>query len=410
MADIINASSGYQTGSIDTATTLVNNVSPTDAKHVNGPAGAIVQIETILGPGTTLKGSAADLATRLGIAVEANGKLKDLSATTKTTFPTSVAEAGTGAVSFTDGAVLVGNGTGALQAVALPSSLKVLSHSGTAGADPAWITGLLFQGPTSCETGSTRTHEGAVTISSNGNYSGIHYYSDFTLNSGVTMTIPANAGRLVIIASNSITINGTITGAGAGLLSGPGAPLSAPSSGFGGTSQPGGGGGASTVYDGGNGGGLYVHGLLRTAGGVAGINGAGTRNGSNGTQQTGSSANILDWINCFGGATGGAGAGNDSFNGGAGGAGGASIILIAPTIILASTATLNTSGTAGGSVANNLGAGGGGGGGNVIIITRSYTDNTATFTLTGGAGGTIGTGGGTGGNGATGIRQILIYA
>ena len=75
MANIITASSGYQTGSIDTASTLVNNVSPTDAAHINGPASAIIQIETILGVGTTLKGSTADLATRLGISIKSDGYL-----------------------------------------------------------------------------------------------------------------------------------------------------------------------------------------------------------------------------------------------------------------------------------------------------------------------------------------------
>lgn len=95
MADIINASSGYQTGSIDTATTLVNNVSPTDAKHINGPAGAIVQIETILGSGTTLKGSVADLATRLAVGLDAAGLLK-LSTDASITGPLSVAKGGTG--------------------------------------------------------------------------------------------------------------------------------------------------------------------------------------------------------------------------------------------------------------------------------------------------------------------------
>ena len=75
MANIITASSGYQTGSIDTASTLVNNVSPTDAAHINGPASAIIQIETILGVGTTLKGSTADLATRLGISINSDGYL-----------------------------------------------------------------------------------------------------------------------------------------------------------------------------------------------------------------------------------------------------------------------------------------------------------------------------------------------
>lgn len=95
MADIINTSSGYQTGSIDTATTLVNNVSPTDAKHINGPATAIVQIETILGSGTTLKGATADLATRLAVGLDTSGLLK-LSTDASITGPLSVAKGGTG--------------------------------------------------------------------------------------------------------------------------------------------------------------------------------------------------------------------------------------------------------------------------------------------------------------------------
>ncbi len=76
MADLITTgTSGYATGSIDTATVLVNNVSPTDAKHLNGPASAIVQIETILGSGTTLKGTAADLAARLAVALNPTGTI-----------------------------------------------------------------------------------------------------------------------------------------------------------------------------------------------------------------------------------------------------------------------------------------------------------------------------------------------
>ena len=66
MADLIVAgTSGYATGSIDTASTVVNNVTATDAVQPNGLAAAIIQVETILGTGTTLKGAYADLATRL---------------------------------------------------------------------------------------------------------------------------------------------------------------------------------------------------------------------------------------------------------------------------------------------------------------------------------------------------------
>ena len=76
MSDIIaTGTSGYETGSIDTATVLVNDVSPRRAEHVNGCASAVVQVEHILGQGTTLKGATSDLATRLSIALANTGTI-----------------------------------------------------------------------------------------------------------------------------------------------------------------------------------------------------------------------------------------------------------------------------------------------------------------------------------------------
>ena len=96
MADIIvTGTSGYATGSIDTASTVVNNVTATDAAQPNGLAAAVVQIETILGVGTTLRGSTADLATRLAVGTGADGLLK-LSTDASITGPLSVAKGGTG--------------------------------------------------------------------------------------------------------------------------------------------------------------------------------------------------------------------------------------------------------------------------------------------------------------------------
>lgn len=102
MADIITTgTSGYATGSLDTASTVVNNVTATDAVQPNGLAAAVVQIETVLGLGTTLKGSVADLATRLAVSMESSGKLKTSSAANRTTFPLSAAEGGTGTTTNT---------------------------------------------------------------------------------------------------------------------------------------------------------------------------------------------------------------------------------------------------------------------------------------------------------------------
>lgn len=77
MSDIITTgTSGYSSGAIDTASVLVNNVSPIDAKHPNGLAAAVTQIEAVLGSGTSLKGSVATLVARLAVLLEATGLLK----------------------------------------------------------------------------------------------------------------------------------------------------------------------------------------------------------------------------------------------------------------------------------------------------------------------------------------------
>src|SRR3990172_4383323 len=76
MADIMTGTSGYQTGSIDTATAQTNNVSPHNANHINGVAQGVIQVETILGDGPTLKGNVADLVTRLNVLLNADGQLK----------------------------------------------------------------------------------------------------------------------------------------------------------------------------------------------------------------------------------------------------------------------------------------------------------------------------------------------
>jgi hypothetical protein len=126
-----------------------------------------------------------------------------------------------------------------------------------------------------------------------------------------------------------------------------------------------------------------------------------TNNGTAGTQLTASDIGGLlsDALSALGGSGGG---GSYST---AGGAGGGSIVLIAPKIVLAATATLNTSGITTNHAANGAG---GGGAGNVYIFTREYTDAGAGFIMVGG-----GTDAGTnsnGGAGADGVKQINIYA
>jgi microcystin-dependent protein len=77
MADLALANSTYAAGTIDTASTLVNNVSATDAQQWNGVATACVGIENILGNATDLKGTAVDLVARLAVLLQASGRIKD---------------------------------------------------------------------------------------------------------------------------------------------------------------------------------------------------------------------------------------------------------------------------------------------------------------------------------------------
>jgi microcystin-dependent protein len=77
MAELTTSTSGYATGSIDTWDDQANDPAGDEirAEHVNGLGSAVTQIETILGDGTSLKGSMTDLATRLAVQMSATGIL-----------------------------------------------------------------------------------------------------------------------------------------------------------------------------------------------------------------------------------------------------------------------------------------------------------------------------------------------
>lgn len=131
MANLSLADSTYQTGGIDTRSTL-DGTSAANFQQMNGAASADIAIETVLGDGPTLKGTAADLVARLAVHVNAAGKLLDLSAATKAVFPPTVGEGCTGVTSFTTNGVVFGAGVGALQATAQGAAGTVLH--GNAGA------------------------------------------------------------------------------------------------------------------------------------------------------------------------------------------------------------------------------------------------------------------------------------
>jgi hypothetical protein len=292
----------------------------------------------------------------------------------------------------------------------------IFTHANTADRTYTWPNrdttvdaGDIYMGPSAIGSGSTVVHEGTITISGNQALQGVHFYTDFTLNSGTTLTLNNDAHRLVIVATGTITINGTIDGIGAGSTGGVGS-INFGTVGSPGVTQAGGGGGGGSTQVGLSGGAVLVHGLSLVPGGTAG---AVSGNGGAATALSGANFIYGSLFDVLGGAGGGGGSGDDiDDSGGAGGRGGGSIILIAPTIVLGSASVFNTSGDNGtaGAGPDDAGGGGGGGSGTIYMRCRIYTNNGATFTQTGGSGGAAGGAGGVGGAGAAGFKQINIYA
>ena len=267
--------------------------------------------------------------------------------------------------------------------------------SGGAGA-PSWAYGMAFHGPSSVGAGSQLSQQGAVTYSANQTLSGINLYSTVTINAGTTITIGANQRILCLIASQSITINGTISTLGGGPSGGAGAAA--------GGNNPGGAGTASTDQPGGAGG--TANGSGGTGGGGGSVVQEGIAIVNPGTQYTLARRAFDPWLSLGGASGGGGGASSGGQAGGTGGAGGGTLILIAPSITIGATGTINTSGTAGGTGGTAAGGGGGGGAGNLYARCRTYT-NSGTILQAGGTGGAGGNANGQAG--MAGIRQILIY-
>ncbi|MDT7040883.1 hypothetical protein [Candidatus Nitronereus thalassa] len=294
--------------------------------------------------------------------------------------------------------VKIGTATTSGSAVTSTVDLRVLSPFG------------LSSTPRATGAGSTQAHEGTVVISSNTNLSGVHFYNNLTVNAGVTITVPAGGLRLVLIASESITLNGKINAKGAGGAGGapsttngnPGQP---------GTDQAGGGGGGGHLQgQAGNGGASICHNFTKRAGGAGG--GVST-DGTAATSLTGSQALVgFDPFFLFGGAGGGGGGASSGSACAGGGNGGGSVVLIAPSIIFGASSEIDSSGNNGpngGTASTNSGGGGGGGAGNIYIIAKAIADSGMTFTMNGGAGGAEGSPSpGNGAAGANGFRQINI--
>ncbi len=232
--------------------------------------------------------------------------------------------------------------------------------------------------------------DGANTNAS-GNMNGEYFYTNFTVPSGNTIKMSSARDTLVIHATGTCTIAGTIEAGGVNGIN---------------NNYPVGGGGS-----GGSGGGTaagtagknYVYGPYSAYTGGGGS--AGAASGGNGGAGAAPPLTLqrdilqLPPVLSLGGAPGVAGANG----GGAAGNGGMGVILICGAINF--TGTIDVSGTAGGNAtANNTGAGSGGGGGVVIMRSPNWIANAGTINVSGGAGGSCGsyTGCGAGGAGGSG--------
>src|SRR5271170_7757200 len=249
------------------------------------------------------------------------------------------------------------------------SALSVVAHAqGT--VTPAWLSfvGSGAGGNYSCTSGTCQLDDE-------------RWFSSFNVSAGATLVATSNNGPIIIRATGTCTVNGTIsnsvnTANGGGVLN---------EGDFGGA---GGGGGGGTLA--GKGGELSVgpgglpivgSGPKGAANGGAGGNGLATATGQLHELLSGGTF----WP--IGGATGGVGGSSGSGTaGGQGGAGGGAVILVCNTINF--TGTIDVSGGAGSPApAPDTGAGGGGGGGYVILSAVNFTAKTGTINVSGGAGG-----------------------
>lgn len=251
-------------------------------------------------------------------------------------------------------------------------------------------------------------YEGDLTISSNQTLSGVKFVRNFSVASGVTLTV---SGFLQIIASGNVTIDGTVTispvipgGRGfGGVFPSPGLVMADSGLGYGG-----GGGHNSSPAP------VYPYSFSGSpnpgSGGAAGIAGltntstpsiktsTGGLGGGFFTCDAAGTISVTGTINCNGGnaaigvvtTDGGA---SISLPGAGGGSGGLIWLksLISITVTAAAVMSVRGGNGANGvrfSYANSAGGGAGGGGGYIVLQSPNTNTSGATITLTGGTGGT----------------------
>lgn len=257
--------------------------------------------------------------------------------------------------------------------------------------------------------------DGDVTISSNTTLTRTMFYRNLTVNSGITLTVSGYG----IWVSGTLTLNGTISGAGGDAGVGIGYQAGMGGGAYFRPMSNGGGTGAVGIGGGTNGG--NIAGGSARAGGAGGAGGNGSTNngGAGGVATAGDNALFrMGMMSAFsanqnngsriGGGTGGGAGGWDSVNHAGGGGGGGDFAVVSCRAV-AGSGTITAAGGRGASMPGNTGGGGGGGGG-VLIFRCAASSHSLTLTAAGGAGG-AGSGTGTAGaNGGIGTKIELLGA
>ena len=242
--------------------------------------------------------------------------------------------------------------------------------------------------------------EGALSVTSGTTLVGEHWYTTVSVSSGAAVQAANPNTPLIIRATVSCTIGGTVGNNSTSVHPSEGNPANGD---FGGTGGGGGGGTSAGVAGFAN----------QLAGSPATILPGGTAGAaSNGAGGTGMSP-IAGIVQLFkdqgfawplGGSSGGDGYGSP----GSGGNGGGVVVLVCPVITV--TGAIHVSGAAGANVTSSGKGGGGGGGGGIIILAGfNVTTTGATLDVAGGAGGILHSGGnsGAGGMGGDGFKYVV---